>query len=153
MKESKVKNLTGPESETLGFKSSLSQVEEVGTGTNRIINWCKEWELPEPEFGISGSSLFARFRKDILTEEYLREIGLNERQIKAVFYVKEKGKITNKEYRKMCNTSERTATRDLTDLVVRDILEQIGITGKGTSYTLKTPQRRQRTARTNSGLI
>ncbi len=58
-------------------------------------------------------------------------------------YVKQKGKITNKEYQELCNTSERTATRDLTDLVGRNILEQLGITGKGTGYTLKTPQRRQ----------
>ncbi len=58
--------------------------------------------------------------------------------------MKEKGRITNREYQEICNTSERTATRDLTDLVSKEILEQIGITGKGTSYVLKTPQRRQR---------
>jgi len=70
-------------------------------------------------------------------------MGLNERQIKAVMYAKEKGKVTNREHQELCNTSERTATRDLTDLVNRGIFEQVGITGKGTNYTLKTPQRRQ----------
>lgn len=73
----------------------------------------------------------------------MRKMGLNERQIKAVMYVKEKGKITNKEYQIVCNTSERTATRDLTDLVGQEIFKQIGSTGKGTSYILMTPQRRQ----------
>jgi len=29
-------------------------------------------------------------------------MGLNERQIKAVMYVKETGRITNKEYQKIC---------------------------------------------------
>lgn len=68
---------------------------------------------------------------------------MNERQIRAVMYVKEKGRITNKEYQEYCNTSERTATRDLTDLVGKNIFEQVGFTGKGTNYILKTPQRRQ----------
>ncbi len=31
---------------------------------------------------------------------YLREIGLNERQVTAAMYGKEKGKITNSEYQK-----------------------------------------------------
>ncbi len=52
-------------------------------------------------------------------------------------YVKEKGKITNRECKKICNASERTATRDLSSLVSREILEQIGITGKGTEYILR----------------
>lgn len=33
-------------------------------------------------------------------KQNLRKMGLNERQIKAVKYVKEKGKITNSEYQK-----------------------------------------------------
>ena len=31
------------------------------------------------------------FRKDVYTEEYLLKLGLNERQVKAVMYVKERG--------------------------------------------------------------
>lgn len=83
------------------------------------------------------------FYKDRFTEENLKKSGLNGRQIKAITYVKDKGKITNREYQEYCNTSERTATRDLTDLVNKEILEQVGTTGKGTKYTLKTSQRRQ----------
>jgi len=48
--------------------------------------------LPEPEFGIGGTSIFARIRKDILTADYLKKLDLNERQIKAVMYVKKKEK-------------------------------------------------------------
>ena len=76
-------------------------------------------------------------RRDIYSEDYLRKLGLNERQIKAVLYVKEKGSITNKEYQKLFGVSEATATRDLKELVKRGILEKIGVTGKGTYYKLK----------------
>ncbi|WP_342764381.1 DeoR family transcriptional regulator [Thermococcus sp. M36] len=75
--------------------------------------------------------------KDIYTEDYLRKLDLNERQIKAVLYVREKGRIRNKEYQGLFGVSEATATRDLNELVKRDIFEKIGVTGKGTYYKLK----------------
>ena len=36
--------------------------------------------------------------KDFYTSERLQSLGLNKRQIKAVLYVKERGRITNREY-------------------------------------------------------
>jgi len=51
-------------------------------------------------------------------------------------FVKEKGEITNKNYRELCQTSERTATRDLAQLVDTNVFEQVGVTGKGTEYVL-----------------
>jgi len=108
-----------------------------------MVEWMREAGLPEPEYKEEMGGFSVYFYRDIYTEENMRKMGLNERQIKAVMYTKEKGRITNKEYRKICSTSERTATRDLADLVSQEIFEQIGITGKGTSYTLKTPQSRQ----------
>jgi len=118
-------------------------IEQYGSGTIRMVEWMREAGLPEPEYKEEMGGFSVYFYRDIYTEENMRKMGLNERQIKAVMYTKEKGRITNKEYRKICSTSERTATRDLADLVSQEIFEQIGITGKGTSYTLKTPQSRQ----------
>ena len=70
---------------------------------------------------------------------------MNVRQIKAVMYVKQRGKITNKEYQKLTGVSKPTATRDMKSLVEMQFLKQQGITGKGTFYTLfKDSQRAQR---------
>ena len=77
------------------------------------------------------------FYKDKWNEENLRKLGLKKRQIKAVMYVKENGKITNKEYQVICEISNRTATRDLKELVSLKIFQQIGTTGKGTKYVLR----------------
>jgi predicted HTH transcriptional regulator len=85
-------------------------------------------------------------RKDIYTEEYLRGLGLNERQIKAVLYVKEKGKITSKEYQELNRVSKPMATIELRDIVEKKIFEKSGTTGKGTEYTLLKK-------RANNGLI
>jgi len=61
---------------------------------------------------------------------------LNERQIKAVMYVKEKGKITNKEYQEVAETTDRTALRDLKHLCELGIFQRIGTTGRKTEYIL-----------------
>jgi len=76
------------------------------------------------------------FHKDIFNEEELRKRGLNERQIKAVMYVKENGKITNKEYQKLGNISRQMATIDLSHLVEKGILTMKGKSGKGITYQL-----------------
>ena len=68
------------------------------------------------------------FYKDKWNEANLRKLGLNERQIKAVMYVKEKGKITNKEYTELNRISRQTATRDLTEMVEEKIFI---LSGKG----------------------
>jgi len=118
-------------------------IEQYGSGTVRMVEWMKEAGLPEPDYKEELGGFSVYFYKDIYTEENLKKMELNERQIKAVMYTKEKGRIANREYQELCNTSGRTATRDLTDLVSREIFGQVGVTGKGTNYTLKTPQRRQ----------
>jgi ATP-dependent DNA helicase RecG len=124
--------------------SWVRYVEEIGSGTNKIVEWCKRWGLPEPEFGTSGSSIFVRLRKDILNEEYLRKLGLNERQIKAVMYVKEKGRITNKEYQAEFNTSKPTATRDLSELVEKKIFDMVGSGKRNIRYVLSKPKMSQK---------
>jgi len=111
-------------------------IERWGSGTKRMIDLCKSQGLPEPEFKEEFGGISVYFHKDIYTEEYLRKFGLNERQIKAVMYVKERGRITNKEYRSIFDITDRTALSDLNNLCERDFLRKIGITGRSTAYEL-----------------
>ncbi len=113
-------------------------IEEYGSGIGRIMDSLKEANLPEPEFKeeFAGFSLY--MRKDYYTEERLKEMGLNERQIKAVIYVKEKGKITNKEYQEITKISRQMATIELTNIVDRGVFIKIGKAGKGVAYQLTT---------------
>lgn len=110
-------------------------IEKYGSGTTRMLEICRKSGIVL-EFRESSGGLSAIFRKDIYTEEYLKDLVLNERQIKAVLYAKENKRITNKEYQQICNTSERTASRELSDLVKKSVFRQRGITGKGTAYVL-----------------
>ncbi len=111
-------------------------IEQWGSGIEKMQKYCLEAGLLEPIFE-EYQGFRVIFRKGIYNEEYLRELGLNERQIKAFFYVGEKGKITNAEYQEIGKTTKRTASRDLNELVSLGIFEQIGTTGKGTEYVLQ----------------
>jgi ATP-dependent DNA helicase RecG len=118
-------------------------IESWGGGIQKILDECASAGMPEPKFEERIGGLWLTFLKDILTEENLRSLGLNERQIKAVFYVKEKRRITNAEYQNLSQVSMRTATRELGELGRKGILEQAGKTGRGTFYVLKAPETRQ----------
>ena len=83
--------------------------------------------------------------KDKWNEENLKKSGLNERQIKAVMYVKEKGKITNKDYKELIKDISRiTATQDLTNLVEKGILKRIGIGKREVHYILNDAKMMQK---------
>ncbi|MBI4398404.1 MAG: putative DNA binding domain-containing protein [Candidatus Omnitrophica bacterium] len=47
----------------------LKYVEEVGTGTNKIIQWCREWGLPAPAFEYIASSLVVTLKKAVSVKE------------------------------------------------------------------------------------
>ena len=111
-------------------------IESWGRGTIKIMEKCQEQGLPEPDFEEDHGVFVVRFYQDKWNEENLKKLGLKERQIKAVMYVKEKAKITNKEYRSMFDISDRTALSDLNDLCEKGILGKVGITGRGTVYEL-----------------
>lgn len=116
------------------FKGGL--IDAWGRGTIKIIDTCKQASLPEPKMKELDGGFIIMLFKDTISIENLTKAGLNDRQIKAVLYVKEKGRITNKEYQEINNTTERTASRDLSDLVEKQSIKSSGIKGAGAFYTL-----------------
>ena len=111
-------------------------IEQYGSGTVRMVEWMKQAGLPEPGYKEEMGGFSVYFYKDIYTEENLRKMDLNERQIKAVMYVKEKGKITNKEYQDINSCFRNTASNDLANLVEKEILKASKKKGKGSYYAL-----------------
>ena len=111
-------------------------IEKWGGGTLKIIRECTDSGLPEPEFSEDMGMFGVTFRKDIFTEKNLRELGLNDRQIKAVMYVKERKQITNREYQQINDVSRQMATIDLSSLVKKTLLIRTGKAGRGIAYQL-----------------
>ena len=111
-------------------------IDAWGHGTIKMIEECKKAKLPEPVYEDAFGGMQVTFLKDIYTEEYLAKKGLNEKQIKAILYVKKNGSITNSEYRKIFETPDRTTSRDLMTLVSIGVLRKEG-DKKSSKYLLR----------------
>jgi ATP-dependent DNA helicase RecG len=112
-------------------------IESWGRGTIKIIRECKQAGIPEPIFSYDSSDISVEFRKDIYNEKHLKTLNLSDRQVKAILFVREKGKITNSDYQILNDVSKATATRDLTELTeTHKILKRTGDIGVGTNYVL-----------------
>ncbi len=115
------------------FKSGL--IEAWGRGTVKIINECKKAGLPEPKFENVFGGIQVTLFKNLLDKTKLIELGLNSRQINVIAYLKENKRITNSKYRELFNVSEKTAFRDLDNLVSKKLISKQG-DKKGSYYTL-----------------
>lgn len=111
-------------------------VESVGSGIERMMKALKEAGLPELNIEASHLDFTLVFLKDVYTEEYLQKLGLNERQIKLMRFVKENKVITLSSAKNLIpDVSDKTLYRDLQELVRKKILKEIG-EKKGRKYVL-----------------
>lgn len=111
-------------------------IQQVGSGTMEMVKQCKAQGLPEPEF-ISERNLEFRtiLARDVFTGEFLSRSGLNERQIKAMRFIKEHGEISRKEYVELVAISPRMAHLDLTYMVNKKLIVSVG-KGRSVKYIL-----------------
>lgn len=115
----------------------IGYIESWGRGISKMIEQCAAAGLPQPSYYNTGSDFWVEFRKNIYHEGYLQTLGLNERQIRAVFYVKENGKITNRIYQTLNDCSRNTASKELMGLVGKVLLKSSGQKGAGAYYSFK----------------
>ena len=115
------------------FKGSY--IDSWGSGIMKIVNSCKAAGLPTPVLEEDGGGFIVKLFKDRFSKEQLEKLGLNDRQIKAVEYVKTKGRITNSEYQTLNEISDRTSSRELENLYQIEIFKKVG-DKKGAYYEL-----------------
>ena len=117
------------------FKGGL--IEAWGRGTLKIIEECKNKKLPEPKFEVIAGGLAVTIYYYFYNEEFLKEQGLTDKQIKTILYVKEHGAITNSTFQQIFIVSESTALRELNKLCKLQYLQKTGIK-KNTAYIINT---------------
>lgn len=111
-------------------------IDSWGRGTLKIISSCLEAGLPEPLIAEQFGGILVEIFKNRYTAENLKKMGLNERQLTAVAYVKENGSITNSKYQAVCRVSKSTATRDIKELEDKGVLVNRGTKGSSAVYGL-----------------
>jgi ATP-dependent DNA helicase RecG len=115
----------------------ISYVEKAGTGTTDMIADCRKAELPEPDFEQRGPYFVVTVWRDRFTEDFIASLGLNDRQKTAILFIKQNGRITNKQYQEISKVTDRTVLRDIQELINKDVLHKIGTTGRATYYIIK----------------
>jgi ATP-dependent DNA helicase RecG len=112
-------------------------VEQWGTGTIRMAAALKEAGHPEPEFDVRTASRFrVLLRQGPAIKARLLELGLTNRQVQLMAYVREHGRITNRAYRELTGLSDEAARKEIVGLLGLGLLEQVG-KGRSTAYVLK----------------
>ncbi len=114
--------------------SHMGFIERLGYGIDRMIRLMAQVGLPPPRFEETvagfqvtlvshGSALLS----DDTDAGRWQHLVLNERQEKALAYLAQEGRITNREYQELCpDVSAETIRRDLAALVRKDLLLKIG---------------------------
>jgi ATP-dependent DNA helicase RecG len=125
--------------------SDLRFVERLGYGIDRMIRLMADEGLPLPQFRETANGFVATLygpgegfvSQPASKRREWRLMGLNERQIAALRYIGEHGRITNREHQALSpDVSSETIRRDLADLVSRGLLLKIG-KKRATYYILK----------------
>ncbi len=115
-------------------------IEKAGSGTLDMIERCSQAKLPPPTFEERAGQFVTTIWRDWLTDEVMAGLGLNERQMKAVAYLKIHGRINNAQYREITGISSRTALRELRQLADIALLVKVGGTGQATHYVIAKAQ-------------
>lgn len=115
-------------------------IEELGLGIDKMIEAMKSAGHQPPSFDAKPYSFTVRLYNTRTREMVVKtEIphNVNIRQARALSYVRERGSITNREFRQICSdVSPETLRLDLADLVDKNMLLKIG-SKKGTYYIIK----------------
>ena len=107
-------------------------IETWGRGFRKILQATFEQKQLPPRIDYH-SGIMLTFYTD--TYFQLSAEGLDDKSIKVIQHILQRGSITNSEVRQLLQVSKATATRILQSLESK--IERVGVTGKGTSYILK----------------
>jgi len=111
-------------------------INQLGYGTRNVVKWCRKAGLPDPRFDPAENRFRVTIWRNWLTDDRMKGLNLNERQIQAIQFLKTNLRITNAEYRKLTNVTDRTALRDLEALLKLGLIAKEGKTGRSTHYRL-----------------
>jgi ATP-dependent DNA helicase RecG len=112
----------------------IKYIEQWGTGTNRMIEKCLNYGLPEPLFEEISGNLVVTFRKYNISEEIVKSLTKEEKII-IDYLVKEK-KINRQIGLQILKVSKSTLFRVYKSLEDKDLIKKEG-KGKNIYYILK----------------
>lgn len=127
----------------VGVLKAWRYIEDLGWGINRMIEEMEQADLKPPEFGETRSSFVVTLRNVPVWGEEVQiwleqfdEYRLNHRQRRALVYIRNFTRITNREYREL-NKADRIdrdrALEELREMVNKGVITLRG-SGRGAEY-------------------
>lgn len=110
-------------------------INQLGYGTQNVVKWCREADLPDPNFDATENRFRVTIWRNWLTDDRMKGLYLNKRQVKTVQFLKSDLRITNTEYQKMNGVSRATTKRDLDEMVKLGLIKLEGA-GRSAHYRL-----------------
>ena len=116
-------------------------IEELGLGIDKMIEAMVKAGHPQPSFRATPHS-FTVVLENVRERDPLPgvpgwESSMNERQLRAIQYIKEHGRITSRDYQELCpDVTAETLRLDMVDLSDRGVVMKVGLK-RGTYYILK----------------
>jgi ATP-dependent DNA helicase RecG len=122
------------------FRDLGGFIEKMGTGIQRMARAMEEHSLPAPRFEELGGEFRVtlvgpgeKFMEKAATLFEQREI--NDRQLQALSYLREHGRMTRQEYESLTGVRHSLANRELRDLLDKGKIRRAG-TGQKIYYIL-----------------
>ncbi len=110
--------------------------EDVGSGTSKIVQWCKKWGLPDPIYEEAGGSFVTIFHnpkqdesvqktsEQKVTVKVTEKVTVNQKKI--IEYISKNANITIAELSKLVAISERKIKVNIMKLKQKGLLKRIG---------------------------
>ena len=106
--------------------------EDVGSGTSKIIQWCKEWGLSEPTYKEAGGSFVTVFHGPQLPKgqetgsEKSSEKGSEKSSEKIMAVIREHPAASAQQIADIVGLSARAVEKHLSNLKVKGVLKRVG---------------------------
>ena len=117
----------------------MGYIEAWGMGIDMMNREMSNAVLPKPLYRDTGASFIVTLmgpgEKWMTEEKPISHENLNERQRKAIDYIKKQGSITNIEYRELAGLGREYVRKELNDMVAKGILIRKG-KGRSIHYIL-----------------
>jgi len=110
-------------------------INQLGYGIRNVVKWCRGAGLPSPKFDPAENRFRVIIWRNWLTDDRIKGLHLNKRQVKTIHILKSDLRITNAEYQKLNDVSRATAKRDLDDMIKLGLLKLEGA-GRSAHYRL-----------------
>ncbi|MCB0205916.1 MAG: transcriptional regulator, partial [Anaerolineae bacterium] len=116
-------------------------IEELGLGVDKMIEAMVQAGHPQPVFKATPHSftvtLFNAKERKAQASGSAWESSMNERQLRAIQFMRDNGRITSRDYQDLCpNVSPETLRLDMVDLTDRGVVMKVGMK-RGTYYIMR----------------